>query len=333
MANKYDKEITKNETQRDSLTLAQITVIYGVIRDKIQKLAMNVTDQVGDNTEWFSERNRATRFATKVNDELRPEYLKRDAYSKKTYTQEYNTAYYQAKYGVENLGLSDGFSFNLPKYTDKQFETARDYALSKLMNSEQLKAARSVQIQQLYTTIVSGVDQGLSLANINKNLDINLGYRNAAGKWIADTKLRKGQQYNTMRILRTEVLRMRSNAETQQWINQQSVVPSQLQLVETLDSRIRSQSASMDGQIANSEGKFRFPNGQYSYAHQSGVAKWDINDRSSTNNVNPDYPPSTRIQRDKDGNNITLPYENFESYAKKQGLVKNIYGQVLFPSK
>jgi len=335
MANKFEQQIIKLKSQRDDLIINQIGLIFESIRDKGHLLAASVTASAGDNTEWFQERNRAERFAVKTNEELRPDYLKKDKFSKDSYINEYTTSYYQSLYEITNEGIAEGFLVKLPKYTEKQFKKAINYPLSKLMNPNKMKASRSVDIEQLYTTIVSGVEQGLSLPNINKQMDIALGFRDSAGKWIKDIAERKGQTYKTTRTLRTEILRMRSTAETDQWLQQQPIVESKLQLVETLDDRTRAQSAQMDGQIANKEGKFKFPDiSEPKFAHRSGRASYDINDRSTTITLDPEFPPESRIERDpKTGKNKVVPYQNFDAYAKEKGLIKNRYGEVLFPKK
>ncbi|MCP4253251.1 MAG: hypothetical protein GY775_07555 [Candidatus Scalindua sp.] len=199
------------------------------------------------------------------------------------------------------------------------------------MNDAAMKTGRSLDIQQVYNTIVAGVEQGQSLQGINRDIDIKLGFRNAKGQWIQEKAGRKGQQYRTQRILRTEIGRIRKQADTDQWINQQDIVESKLQLVETLDNRTRQQSISMDGNYANKDGKFLFPNGWH-YAGQSGVARYDINDRSTTINIDPKYKPSQRIARDKDGNNKIIPYQNATEWAKSQNppLKRNKYGELLF---
>jgi len=335
MANKFEQQIIKLKSQRDDLTIKQVGLIFESIRDKGQLLAASVVASAGDNTEWFQERNRAERFAVKTNKTLRPDYLKKDRFSKDAYINEYNTAYFQSLYEITNTGIAEGFLVKLPKYTEKQFRKAVNDPLSKLMDSRKMKTGRSTDIEQLYTTIVSGVEQGLSLPKINKALDINLGFRDSAGKWIGDVANRKGQTYKTTRILRTEVLRMRSTAETDQWLNQQPIVESNLQLLETLDDRTRPQSAQMDGQISNKEGKFKFPGiSEPKFAHRSGKAAFDINDRSSTINVDPEFPPTSRIERDPvTGKNKVVPYKNFEQFAKEKGMTRNKFGQELFPKK
>jgi len=332
MPNKYEKEVIKLKSQRDKSILGEISLIFDVIQGKTKALAMEITERAGDNTEYFQERNRAEKFATQINEELRPDYLKKDNFSKNVYIEEYRTAYIQSLYTTVNLGIDEGYLVKLPRYTAKQFKRAINYPLSKLMNNNKMKTARSVDIEQLYTTIVSGVESGLSLPNINKSIDIALGYRDSqTGLWIKDKALRKGQTYKTMRTLRTEVLRMRATAETDQWVNAQDIVPSKLQLIATLDNRVRSQSANMDLQIANKEGKFLYPEVGYKFAHRSGLAKFDVNDRETVITLDEEFPPESRIQRDKNGNNKVLPFESFKSYSEKLGMKTNKWGQVLFP--
>jgi hypothetical protein len=333
MANKYENQITRARVERDRAIIIEISKIFDSIREKSQRAAMKVTDKAGDNTEWFSDRaGRTEKFAKELNEELRPDYLKKDNFSKQVYAEEYRTSYFESLYSITNEGISEGFLVKLPRYTKKQFEKAIRYPLSKLMNNPKMKTSRNVDIEQIYTTIVSGIEQGLSLPNINKDLDIALGYRDSSGKWIAKKELRKGQTYRTTRTLRTEILRMRSTAETDQWINQQPIVESKLQLIETLDDRTRSQSANMDGQIANKEGKFKFPDiSDPRFAHRSGNPAFDINDRATTITLDPDFPPESRIERDPvTGKNKVVPYKDFKTYAGEKGLVKNKYGQYLF---
>ena len=333
MANKYENQITRSRAERDKALIIEISDIFDIIRDKSRSAATKVTDKANGDDNYFTPVGRQEKFAKELNEELRPDYLKKDNFSKQVYAEEYRTAYFESLYTITNEGISEGYLVKLPRYTKKQFEQAIRYPLSKLMNNIKMKTARSIDIEQVYTTIVSGVEQGLSLPKINKSIDVALGYRDSqTGKWIADKALRKGQTYRTTRTLRTEVLRMRSTAETDQWLNQQPIVESKLQLIETLDDRTRSQSAQMDGQIANKEGKFKFPGiSEPKYAHRSGKAAFDINDRSTTITLDPEFPPESRIQRDvKTGKNEVVPYQDFKAYAESQNLRVNRYGEVLF---
>lgn len=331
--NQFQKQIKGETDIRDNLLIDRISVIFDAIRDKSRLLAMEVIEKSEDKDNYFSEYNRSDKLAKQINEELRPSYLAKDKFMQQAYINEYPTAYIQSLYTVDQLGRSKGYNVRLPKYTEKQFKQAINYPLSKLMNNAKMKTGRSLDIEQLYSTIVNGVEQGLSLPKINKNLDIALGYRDAqTGKWIGDISERKGQQYKTMRILRTEVLRMRSTAETDQWLNSQSIVPSKLQIISVLDNRTRPQSAQIDGQYSNEKGQFFYPNGLgWKYPHRTGRASVDINDREDTITVDIEFPPESRIQRDKDGNSKVLPFEDFKSYSEKLGMKTNKYGQVLFP--
>jgi hypothetical protein len=330
--NRYDKEYIRLESQRDKTIINEIALIFDKIRMQAQIIASDVAGKVEDNPVYLSQYGRNEKLAEEVNKTVRPDYLLKDKLSKSFYEQEYITAYMQSLYVIENTGIKDGYLVKLPKPQKKQMKDALNYPLSKLMSKRKMKTGRSLDIEQLYTTIVSGVEQGLSLPNINKNIDIALGYRDSAGKWIGKLEDRKGQTYRTMRILRTEVGRMRSSAETDQWINQQAMVESDLVWIATLDDRTRSQSANMDGQRANAKGEFRYPgNTGWHKQRQSGVAKYDINDRCTTINRDPEYPPESRIVRDpKTGKNTVEPYQDFKQYADKKGLKVNRYGETLF---
>lgn len=329
--NKYEKQILGLKNQRDKAQLDEISLIFDKIRMQIQIIAANVSDKVEDNPDYLKTHGRNEKLAKEVNETLRPYYIKKDEFCKQWLFDEYKTAYFQSLYVIENTGIGEGYFLRLPRATEKQFRDAINYPLSKLASKGKLQTGRSIDLEQLYTNIVSGVEQGLSLPKINRQLDVSLGLRNSDGTWISKTVDRKGQQYRTIRTLRTEVLRMRSTAEIDQWINQQPFVPSKLRLISVLDNRTRSQSARMDNQLSNDEGKFLYPNGSYYYPHRTGIAKYDINDRETTITEDPEFPPKSRIQRDpKTGKNKVLPFEDFKSYADKNNLVKNKYGEYLF---
>lgn len=333
MPNKYDKEVEKAQEERDNLILAEIVLIYNAIREISHKEAMRVVNKAGDNKQFFTPVGKQETFAKQLNKKLRPEYLKRDSFIKKVYAEEYRTSYFMSKYAVENQGIAKGYRFTLPRYTKKQFREALDYPLSKLINTAKMQTGRTIDINQVFNSIVSGVQQGQSLPKINNQIDIDLGYRDSSGKWVADKTLRKGQQYKTQRVLRSEIGRIRSDAKTDQWINQQDTVKSELQNVETRDNRTRSQSVSMDLQIADKNGEFLFPNGTSARMRKSGVAAYDINDRQTLITLDPEYKPTQRIARNpKTGENKITPYTNAEQWAKDQNppLKRNKYGELLF---
>lgn len=333
--NKYQKEVSNLSTQRDNLIVNEISLIFDSIKEKVLDITATTIVKADDNIEYFTEGNNSTEFAKDLNTAVRPEYLKKDNLSKKIYEQEYNTAYEQAKYSTVNEAIKMGYFVELPTAQVAALEKALNYPLSKLMNDSQMKTGRSVDIEQLYRTIVSGVSNGESLPQITKQIDINLGYRDSVtGKLITKKSAYKGQQYKTMRILRTEVLRMRSDAEIDQWKDQQDILPSQMKLIATLDDRTRSQSAQVDGRLSNEDGKFKYPDGKYYKPRHTGKPQWDINDREVTIQVFDDYPQESRIARNPEtGKNEILPYQSYKEYAKENGLTVNKYGETLFPDE
>jgi hypothetical protein len=336
-SNKYIKEPQVAENIRDGLILSQIVAIYDRIREKSFILSSKAKARAGDDTDYFNEKKRSKAFAKKVSKDLTPEYLKRDKLTRNVYAEEYRTTYFYAKYSVENQGIFKGFKFKLPRYTREQFQKALNYSMSVISDLPEMTRRRKQATKQVYNSIVGGIEQGLSIDNINKNIDVVLGYRDSQTKeWIAKKEKRRGQTYKTKRLIRTENGRIRNDANRDQWLNQQDIVPSKLQDVETLDSRVRQQSVSMDGDFSNAEGKFLYPDGKWHFLGRSGNPKWDVNERGTTINVDPEYPPESRIQRDpKTGKNKIVPFRNFKDYADEKGLVKNKYGQYLFgkPSK
>ncbi len=330
--NKYDKEVQRETKERDSLILAEITAIYGVIRDKSFLLSAKAKSKAGDNTKWFNTGSRKKDFAKKVNDTLKDEYIKRDVFTKNVYAEEYRTSYFYANYATENLGLSKGYNVNLSRYTKDQFKEALNYSMSVIMDTQEMTMRRKQATKQIYKTILNGVETGLSQEKINRNIEIDLGYRDSQGKYIPSKKKMRGQAYKTKRLIRTEVNRIRNDASRDQWLNEQDIVKSKYMAVETLDSRTRRQSIIMDGDYSNAKGEFKYPNGAgWHFLGRSGIAKYDVNDRGQAVSMDQEFPPESRIQRDpKTGKNSIQPYTNALDWVKAKGLRKNVYGEILY---
>ncbi len=331
--NKYQWDVKKSKELRDKLINERLEYLYEAIQKQAHDNAVKVMSKAMDDRNYFTKRaGRKEKFAKDLNESIRPSYLKRDKFLKDVYAEEYRTSYFMNQYAMENAGLLAGYEIKLPRYTKKQFKQALEYPLSKLMNPEKLKAARTVDIEQLYDTIITGVQQGQSLPKININLDKKLGFRDSSGKWVQDIAERAGQQYKTQRILRTEIPRIREDATTDQWIQSQEIVESHLMCVEVQDDRTRRQSHMMDGQYANKDGEFLYPDGVgWHRLHHSGVGAFDINDRGVAVATDPEYPPEKRIGRDPvTGKNEILPYTNSMDWAKSKGLKRNKYGELLF---
>lgn len=331
--NKYDKEVQKETKLRDALILAEIVAIYDSIRDKSFLLSNKAKSKAGDNVNFFNTPKRKKALAKKVNNTLKGDYLKRDVFTKNVYAEEYRTSYFYANYATENYGISKGYKVKLSRYTKDQFKEALNYSMSVIMDTQEMTIRRKQATKQIYRTILNGVENGLSQDKINKNIEIDLGYRDAqTGKYIESKKAMRGQAYKTKRLIRTEVNRIRNDASRDQWLNEQDIVKSKYQAVETLDSRTRRQSIIMDGDFSNKEGKFKYPgNDGWYFLGRSGIAKYDVNDRGQAITVDQDFPPESRIERDPvSGKNKIVPYTNALDWVKSKGLKKNVYGELLY---
>lgn len=135
---------------------------------------------------------------------------------------------------------------------------------------------------------------------------------------------------NGLRVVRTETVRNTNAADylTAQDAKKQGVEGRRMWLA-VLDSRTRSQSASMDGQMEDDKGLFHYPNGAVSrYPGGSGVPQYDINERCTTTfNINGVGPKLRRGRNPVTGKNEVSKMEDFKTWAKRHGLEKNQYGE------
>lgn len=106
-------------------------------------------------------------------------------------------------------------------------------------------------------------------------------------------------------------------------------VDVQRQIVSVLDDRTRPQSAQVDGLVENEQGYFVYPNGTLVRTPgNSGVARWDINDRESVINIVEGIQPTVRRARNPDtGKTDLISWGSFDDWRKSHGLKKNRYGQ------
>lgn len=243
--------------------------------------------------------------------------------------------YWNAWAASETLGIS----IKYPLLDDKTIQSAIDnpFSIFNLSAKTQSKinatqTARKVLSDKINREIELAIARGDDLLSIAKRMDILMGFRDAkTGKMIVGGITKKGATYDSIRIVRTELLRLFALAHDQEF--QQSHKAGlkegfdvRLQLVSTLDDRTRPQSAQMDGAMSREDGKFKYPDGGYYTTHNTGNPAWDINDREATIEVTPGYEPQLRRTKD----NGIIPNMTFRSWADKIGITKNKYGQYLF---
>lgn len=152
-------------------------------------------------------------------------------------------------------------------------------------------SVRSQKAADAITQIIAdGRNEGLAIADIQKKVDIVMGFRDAQGrltdksmKLIESGKFthRNGSIYETYRIARTEVMRMNAFAKRDMFEELKGrYTNARLKLKATIDGRQRTQSATMDGFISTANGLYMYPDGKY-YKLGTAPAQWSINDRET----------------------------------------------------
>lgn len=153
-------------------------------------------------------------------------------------------------------------------------------------------SARSKKAADAITKIIAdGRNEGLALADIQKKVDIVMGFRDKRGVITKKAKAliesgkfthRNGSIYETYRIVNTELARMNAIAKYEQLKDLNKEFDNcRLKLKAIIDGRERPQSRAMNGFISDSKGRFIYPDGKY-YHLGSAPARWSINDRESS---------------------------------------------------
>lgn len=220
--------------------------------------------------------------------------------------------YVKAEYGKVYTGLkgmiidalNDAKDKNVKlveKLLDESLPPARHYevlpktAPFKYTNrvfTEKSVSVRSQKAADAITKIIAdGRNEGLAIKDIQKKVDIVMGFRDAQGRLTDKSKKliesgkfthRNGSIYETYRIARTEVMRMNAFAKYDQFLDLRKRYGDKvrLKLISTIDGRERSQSALMNGYISNPMGMFLYPDGKY-YRLGTAPARYAINDRET----------------------------------------------------
>lgn len=157
--------------------------------------------------------------------------------------------------------------------------------------TEKSVSVRSQKAADAITKIIAdGRNEGLAIADIQKKVDIVMGFRDAQGRLTDKSKKlielgkfthRNGSIYETYRIARTEVMRMNAFAKYDMFNEMKNRYKNmRLRLKATIDGRQREQSAMMNGFISTANGLYMYPDGKY-YRLGTAPAQWSINDREA----------------------------------------------------
>lgn len=153
-------------------------------------------------------------------------------------------------------------------------------------------SARSKKAANAITKIIAdGRTNGTALVDIQKKVDIVMGFRDKRGVITKKAKAliesgkfthRNGSIYETYRIVNTELARMNAIAKYEQLKDLNKEFNNcRLKLKAIIDGRERPQSRAMNGFISDLKGRFIYPDGKY-YHLGSAPARWSINDRETS---------------------------------------------------
>ena len=184
---------------------------------------------------------------------------------------------------------------DLPLKKPKLYKTLPNTPAFKYTNAvftRKSVSARSKKAANAITKIIAdGRNNGTALVDIQKKIDIVMGFRDKRGvitpkakKLIEMGKFthRNGSIYETYRIANTELARMNAIAKFEQFRETiQDYKNCRLRLKAVIDGRERPQSRAMDGFVSDEKGRFIYPDGRY-YHLGSAPARWSINDRETS---------------------------------------------------
>lgn len=325
--------------------LNRLRTLYGITNENNKTII--------DNTQWIGAKRETTK--NRLTKQIMPILRRRDNYIQRAIQNEWTISYFQQAYYTDNVIIGELLSAGVRGVYSSALAPPDSRALSRAIKNlpltipEKYKQVRGEFVSNVFATIERGVNAGSTVSEIAKQIDQQYGFRDSSGKLVIskDTKIpfvggtdRKpmavnpriptgGQTYNSVRIVRTEMSMMQSDAAISALAESQALgVDEKLMKLATLDNRTRQQSAEMDGKLSRNDGKFKYPNGNYYYRGQTGIAKWDINDRGDTAPYIEGFGPTFRRERVvKTGKNKVVKYKSFSDYAKKYGLKKSIYGE------
>ena len=266
-----DKDIKKekqSELDKIAETNAKCVAGYQVIRNKIFN---NISD--GD--------------LTKMNKYIKAEYGK----------------VYTGLKGMIIDALNEAKDKNVKlveKLLDESLPPARHYKVlpktpafkyTNRVFTEKSVSVRSQKAADAITKIIAdGRNEGLAIADIQKKIDIVMGFRDAQGRITDKSKKlieagkfthRNGSIYETYRIARTETMRMNAFAKRDMFEEMKNKYKNiRMKLKATIDGRERTQSRIMDGFISTANGLYMYPDGKY-YKLGTAPAQWCINDRET----------------------------------------------------
>lgn len=208
------------------------------------------------------------------------------------------------------------------KYGSMTLYTPQQGTLSSLLVKN-----RSQEIRKIQSAIVQRLIGGKSYSETTNAI------RDIIGREFKDGRV-TGSKANALRIIRTETNRTQNAGSYAASKNlQDNGIEAKRRVIATLDNVTRAQSVytEMHNKSIGIDEAIKYPGGVTAIIPgTTGEAKYDINDRESVIDLIGDFEPSIRIGRNPvTGKNEYFEYKDFDTWAKDNGLTKNIYGEVI----
>lgn len=271
-------------------------------------------------------------FEKKIASEYKKQLLKKDNLIKNSVLSQYKEGYYRTAWALENEAKLDMFR----ALSNEQVKEAVFTEISKLSDSTLMSLDRAKDIKQMQTNILNALNQttdhirfgiikGESFVNMAKRIDKVLGFRDADGRVIKLDK--KGQIYKSLRVARTEGHAAYANAQVALYDKaKEKGIEVKRILMAVIDSRTRQQSLTVNGNIADKDGYFDYPNGyRFRSPGEVTVPAWRINDREYVRVEVDGYEPVLKRQRDPSNNkNKIVPFRSYSTWIKNKKVKSQI---------
>ena len=261
-----DVQVNKIINAGDKQLVKELSTALEDINKQISEMYLKYGNDV--NITEMSKYNRLVNLETAIADRLK-DYLQ---LSKLQLSGVFKDVYIKT-FNLTETALNEAFDVKLGfgEVSDAKLKAALDNPLDRVkwkwkgrMNGHTSKA-----VQQVHSELVQGIIQGK-------------GYKGTAASIKGKVK---NLENNVMRITRTETHRIRNVARVE-GLDQADKsfkrlgIEVERVLMSVMDGKTREQSAEMNGQVADEDGNFTYPDGtKCDTPGNTGIAEYDINDR------------------------------------------------------
>lgn len=333
MANLNSDTVQVRLANQEKSIINSMVAAYNPVRNEIDTIYDRLGDfKEGDNQlAKANERGNLSRSIRRIVTAVTPILVLRDNRLKRSIENEY-----------DNTWATNGATYNAYNGVRWKKPPANNWFRSgywKTQTPEAMLAGRNNFLGRLNATLYDSLQRGISVNKAAIEVDKVFGFRDSTGKLIVQkvqltnkttTRLlsvpKSGEIYNSIRIARTEIISMHNLAtvDAMQYAKDLGIDTRLQLLAYTADGRARPQSAQMDGDISDKQGRFRYPDGNWYFLGQQ-PAQWRINDRETT------------IPYDMNAEEQIDPYQNMSKasaisdavkFAAVYGLSKKLLGTV-----